>query len=300
MLAVALLLARGIGWAVPPGFNAQFRLTDAQGLNRDGTGFSIKFTIFDAATGGAALWTKTFSNLTVRNGNFQVIVGDPSDTPGQTLPAAFSGESRFLEIQVLSGPGVPSQEAPMSPRQQLVSVPYAMRADVAKTVEQPSGWRIVQTQNPSLATTIRFTGLKPGRHYRLTYRLAKGGNPSRLLQRINDDARLSYTITNFSNNSQGGGGSAGGSSQGTCYFTVAQSMPGAGIAGTYLYTTLPGKGSTVMIRGDGVELSSGADLNQYRVGCYYTGDADFTSLTVYDEGNETFSGTFHLEEFVVP
>lgn len=122
LCAVALAPAR----AVPPGFNIQGRLTDANGVNREGN-YSIKFTIYDATTGGTALWTRTYPALTVRNGNFQTVIGDVGGQP--MLSDVFaSGDSRHLEIQVLSGPGVPSPETPLVPRQQLVSVPYALRA----------------------------------------------------------------------------------------------------------------------------------------------------------------------------
>lgn len=125
MLAAALLTA-GLARSTPPGFNIQGRLTDGNGVNREGN-YSLKFTIFDAPTGGTALWTRTYASLTVRNGNFQTVLGDIAGQP--VLADVFaSGDSRHLEIQVLSGPGVSGPEPALIPRQQLVSVPYAMRA----------------------------------------------------------------------------------------------------------------------------------------------------------------------------
>jgi hypothetical protein len=125
LLAVAVLTAGAVRSA-PPGFNIQGRLTDGNGVNREGN-YSLKFTIYDAPTGGTAIWTKTFASLTVRNGNFQTVLGDTAGQP--VLSDVFaSGDSRHLEIQVLSGPGVSGPEPPLIPRQQLVSVPYALRA----------------------------------------------------------------------------------------------------------------------------------------------------------------------------
>lgn len=112
--------------AVPPGFNIQGRLTDSNGVNREGN-YSMKFTLYDAATGGSSLWTRTYPALTVRNGNFQTVIGDVAGQPAMADVFA-AGDSRHLEIQVLSGPGVSSPELPLVPRQQLVSVPYALRA----------------------------------------------------------------------------------------------------------------------------------------------------------------------------
>ncbi|MFA6093808.1 MAG: hypothetical protein WCU88_09625 [Elusimicrobiota bacterium] len=128
ILVGLLCLIATVSSAVPPGFNIQGRLTDSSGVNRNGS-HSLKFTLFDASTGGTALWTKTFETVSVRNGNFQVVLGD---VQGQTpLSEVFSADSRFLEIQVLSGPGIAAPETPLVPRQQLVSVPYSLRAGTA-------------------------------------------------------------------------------------------------------------------------------------------------------------------------
>lgn len=120
------------GNAIPQGFNVQGRLTDAQGVNRDGI-FSIRFTIFDKATGGTELWKKDLPTVAVRNGNFQVILQDPDDLD-RTLVTATTTPTPFLEIQVLGGPGITAAEVPLVPRQLLVSVPFALRATVADTV----------------------------------------------------------------------------------------------------------------------------------------------------------------------
>lgn len=126
LAALLWAMALAPAGAVPPGFNIQGRLTDASGVNREGN-YSIKFTLYDAPTGGGALWTRTYTALTVRNGNFQTVIGDTAGQP--MLSDVFAtGDTRYLEIQVLSGPGVSSPEQPLVPRQQLVSVPYALRA----------------------------------------------------------------------------------------------------------------------------------------------------------------------------
>lgn len=122
--------------AVPPGFNVQGRLTDSSGVNRNGT-FSIKFTLYDAPTAGNALWARTIPSISVNAGNFQVTLQDPPDfgSTNANLFSALSGDNRFLEIQVLSGPpGTLTPEPPMVPRQQLVSNPFAVRSGVADTV----------------------------------------------------------------------------------------------------------------------------------------------------------------------
>ncbi|MBI2787815.1 MAG: tail fiber protein [Elusimicrobia bacterium] len=135
LAALLWAMAPAPAGAVPPGFNIQGRLTDANGVNREGN-YSIKFTLYDAPTGGTAIWTRTYTALTVRNGNFQTVLGDTAGQPMLTDVFA-TGDTRHLEIQVLSGPGVSSPEQPLVPRQQLVSVPYAMKAAVADSVLTP-------------------------------------------------------------------------------------------------------------------------------------------------------------------
>lgn len=124
-LAVAMLILARTSGAVPAAFNVQGRLADTQGRNRNGA-YDVRFTIYDADTGGTALWTKTVSSLPVRGGTFQAILGD---IPGQPpLAQVFTAAFPYLEIQVLAGPGVSSPESPMVPRQALVSVPFAFGA----------------------------------------------------------------------------------------------------------------------------------------------------------------------------
>lgn len=117
-MAVVLVLSSPALAAVS-GFNIQGRLTDAGGINRDGV-FSLKFGVFDAASGGTLRWEKALPSVTVRNGNFQVVLQDPPEggTSG-SLEDAVSVSDAFLEIQVGS-------EAPLVPRQKLASAPSAL------------------------------------------------------------------------------------------------------------------------------------------------------------------------------
>jgi len=66
------LFFTGLAGAVPAGFNIQGRLTDMNGVNRDGT-YQMTFSVFPVETEGTALWEQDFS-LSVKNGNFQVIL----------------------------------------------------------------------------------------------------------------------------------------------------------------------------------------------------------------------------------
>ena len=90
----------------------------------DGT-YSIVFSIYAVASGGAALWTETQSVNTV-TGEFSVKLG--SVTP---LNVDFTGNTNFyLGIKVGANPE-------MSPRKQLLYVPFAFRSDVETRATDP-------------------------------------------------------------------------------------------------------------------------------------------------------------------
>lgn len=118
--------------SIPAGFNVQGRLTDANGVNREGE-YPVRFTICSddqCALSDSRLWWKTLS-IPVRNGNFQVVLEDPPEGGKVTsLSDAVSGSQTFLEIKV-------GNEDPLVPRQRLVSVPFAMRAAMADSLSVP-------------------------------------------------------------------------------------------------------------------------------------------------------------------
>src|SRR5262245_15534324 len=98
---------------VPPLMNFQGRLAKPDGTPvADGT-YSIRFSLWDNASGGTEKWNQTLNPISVRNGAFAILLsGFPTNT--------FQGNV-WLEIKV-------GTDAPLTPRQQLVSVAYAMKA----------------------------------------------------------------------------------------------------------------------------------------------------------------------------
>ncbi len=101
--------------AVPQTISYQGYLTDAQGAPVNGT-VSMTFGLYTAPAGTAApLWTETQDSVTVTNGVY-------SATLGSATPLALPFDQQYwLGITVGSDPE-------MTPRQALVSVPYAQRA----------------------------------------------------------------------------------------------------------------------------------------------------------------------------
>ncbi len=105
--------------SVPNLVNFQGILTEPGGLPVVDGPQSVTFRIYDAASGGAALWTETQS-LTTAGGLFHTLLGSVTAFPA----GVFNGTPRYLEVQVNADP-------PMTPRQQIVSVPYAFHAGTA-------------------------------------------------------------------------------------------------------------------------------------------------------------------------
>jgi hypothetical protein len=101
----------------PSLMNFQARLTKPDGTPvADGT-YSLQFSLFDAATAGNQKWTETLSSVTVHNGVFAVLLGNTTALTN----SVFAG-NLWLEIKV-------GTDAPLTPRQPLVSVAYALKAN---------------------------------------------------------------------------------------------------------------------------------------------------------------------------
>lgn len=85
--------------------------------------FNITFSIYDAATGGNLLWAETQA-VAVANGQFNVLLGRNVPLPNTIFAGA---GDRYLGVKV-------ENDAEMSPRFQLVSAAFALRASQADGV----------------------------------------------------------------------------------------------------------------------------------------------------------------------
>ncbi len=111
---LALSRAQAQVTTAPPLMNFQGRLTQPNGAPvADGT-YAITFSLYDALTGGNQIWTQTVNPVTVHGGVFAVLLT-------VNTPHLFDAD-RWLEVQLGTDP-------PLSPRQQLVSVAFAMKAN---------------------------------------------------------------------------------------------------------------------------------------------------------------------------
>lgn len=142
---------------VPQRMNYQGYLTSQTGQPLTGT-FALTFRIYAGPIGGEPLWQEIHNTVAALNGIFNVQLG-------ATEPLAldmFSAQ-RFLSMQV-------GAEAEMSPRQALLSVPYAMRAATAEAVVGNSGQggsvfiRWGRTDCPA-GSELVYSGFVGGAHY---------------------------------------------------------------------------------------------------------------------------------------
>jgi len=101
--------------------NYQGKLTDANGPVT-GT-VSITFSIYDTPTGGSPLWTEPHGNVIVTNGLFNAILGGTTPIPD----SVFNGGERYLGL-IVDG-------EEMTPRQQIVSVIFALKAQDADLLD---------------------------------------------------------------------------------------------------------------------------------------------------------------------
>jgi hypothetical protein len=155
-LAVAAFLLAAVAAAqqsVPPYVNYQGRLTDASG-NPLATGdYALKFTVWDSATGGTQVWGplwfdraagQVLSNghkyrVPVIQGYFNVMLGEVDDASRSVL-TAFNDASRYVQVEITAGPpGFTPSGGPISPRQQVLSTPYAIRTGALSAVAGSPG-----------------------------------------------------------------------------------------------------------------------------------------------------------------
>lgn len=109
---------------LPSTFNYQGLLRNPDGSLTTGS-FTITARIYDAAASGSALYTETFASVTVRDGLFNVVLGD--NPQGQNLTGVFAEMPRYIGIQLDDTPE-------LIPRQRLHGVPWALYATNAMTL----------------------------------------------------------------------------------------------------------------------------------------------------------------------
>src|SRR5262245_61483761 len=120
-LAVLAVAAPAASFAagVPLTIDQQGRFLKIDGTPETGN-LMVTFALYDAATGGTALWSETRTLMLDSAGFYATQLGSATAFPAGT----WNGRMLFLGITIQG-------EGEMTPRQPIVSVPYALRAGEA-------------------------------------------------------------------------------------------------------------------------------------------------------------------------
>jgi microcystin-dependent protein len=119
--------------SVPALLNYQGQLQNPNGSTPPTADYELTANVYDAPSGGTLIWgPQRFngqsgpglaSRVPVVQGYFNLTLG-PQDTAARNLSTAFDGSERYVELRVGTNP-------PIAPRQQLLSAPYALKAEQA-------------------------------------------------------------------------------------------------------------------------------------------------------------------------
>jgi hypothetical protein len=152
----ALFCGQAPAQSVPALINYQGQLTDANGNALPTTDYMLTFKIYDAATGGSLIWgpqgfdgatgtTGHRGKVPVVQGYFNLMLGEV-DTANRAIADSFNGTNRYVEVQV-------SGNNPITPRQRILTTPFAFKANSAEKLVVPGGGG-----NPITAVTVSASG----------------------------------------------------------------------------------------------------------------------------------------------
>jgi microcystin-dependent protein len=133
MAMVVLAMAFPARGEVPSAVNYQGKLTDGTGNNAPDGIYQVQFRIWSDPVGGTLVWGQSYS-VHLQAGYFNVILGGPggaaiSGATQNDITLAFADAARYLGLTVardLSGVITNPQE--ITPRQQFLSAPYALKS----------------------------------------------------------------------------------------------------------------------------------------------------------------------------
>lgn len=154
LLALCPAFATAQTSAVPGFISYQGRVVNAAGVNV-GAGTPVNrtviFRIWDSPSSTAAvnLIYSESQTVTVSEGEFSVLVGQGvantmstfgysesgTDKKLADFSTAFNGSARYLGVTVATNDNIATSDNEISPRQQIVSTAFAMRAKVAESVD---------------------------------------------------------------------------------------------------------------------------------------------------------------------
>ncbi|HXR49924.1 MAG TPA: hypothetical protein VN778_02765, partial [Verrucomicrobiae bacterium] len=151
LLAIAMLASVGFNLARPvqtsaavaDTINFQAKLETSDGAIANDGDYNVEFKIYNAASGGTALWTEDYLNsashgVHVVNGYLTVNLGSITAFPSTMA----WDQSLYITMNIGGTGGSASWDGEMSPRLQLTSVPYAFQAKSASQLQVSSGGNV--------------------------------------------------------------------------------------------------------------------------------------------------------------
>lgn len=163
LIAFLCLTTAGLSaQSVPQLVNYQGRLTDESGAPLPNGIYRLGFRIFPNATttlAEALVWGSDY-DVTVTGGAFNVLLGANGGTPTpgaavNNLAFAFGEANRYLELRIIRNAAGNTVNQTMLPRQQLLSVPFAIQAKTAKKLNS------LITSNEIASASISFDRMSP-------------------------------------------------------------------------------------------------------------------------------------------
>lgn len=131
---------------IPTNMSYQGLLTTSGGTPVADGVYSMQFNLYDSLAGGSSQWSQTIGSVSVQRGTFGVILS------ALTIPF---NKTYYLEVKTTAGPVGPSYPLTFSPRSELTSAPYALRAKVADSLAGGggNGMQGIQNSNNTLDIT---------------------------------------------------------------------------------------------------------------------------------------------------
>src|SRR5262249_2698612 len=112
--------------AVPVVMNFQGRLAKPDGTPVPDGNHNLLLSLYNPPSGGILLWQRSLVSVPVRNGTFTTKLDFSGGFQnGATQGSLFGASAVYLEISLNGG-------APLTPRQQFLTVAYAFKADSVK------------------------------------------------------------------------------------------------------------------------------------------------------------------------
>ena len=118
------LMASGSDAEVPKLIRYQGQAIDSKGVPLEGP-YDLTFRLYMAETAGTVVWEETQPAVQMAGGHFSVLLGQV-----QGLGGIDWTQPLWLSVQV-------NQDAELTPRQRITSVPLAIRAESAEKLTQP-------------------------------------------------------------------------------------------------------------------------------------------------------------------